>query len=292
MSAQAPPPLFDSALLRARKRRIAACIAKHSFLIERAAQDLAERLEQIDRRFDPVLLTGPHTDILLAALGPLTNRIGRISVMDGRLGHITGDEETLPFAPDSFGAVLSLMSLHWANDLPGTLVQIRRALKPDGLFLGALFGGDTLSELRTALSEAEIEIDNGMSPRISPFIDIRDGAALLQRAGFALPVADRDRVRVTYASALHLMEEVKGMGESNALIERRRAPMKRALLARTNGIYAARFPADGGRVVATFDILTLTGWAPHEDQQKPLQPGSAKMRLAEALGTNETPLKP
>jgi SAM-dependent methyltransferase len=292
MSADAPPPLFDSALLRARKRRNATAIAKHSFLIERAAQDLAERLEQIDRRFEPVLLTGPHADLLLATLPPAINQIGRLITMDGRPGSVAGDEEALPFAPGSFGAVLSLMSLHWANDLPGTLIQIRRALKPDGLFLGALFGGDTLSELRTALSEAEIEVDKGMSPRISPFIDIRDGAALLQRAGFALPVADRDRVRVTYSSALHLMAEVKGMGESNALIERRRVPMKRALLARTNEIYAARFPAGGGRVAATFDILTLTGWAPHEDQQKPLAPGSAKMRLAEALGTSETKLKP
>jgi SAM-dependent methyltransferase len=277
--------------LRARRRRSAAGLAGHSFLFERAAEDVVERLLQIERRFDPVLLHGPHADFLLAALPQAANRIGRIVTMDGRPNGVSGDEEALPFAPGSFGAVLSLMGLHWANDLPGTLIQIRRVLQPDGLFLGALFGGETLSELRTALAEAEIEIDQGMSPRISPFVDVRDGAALLQRAGFALPVADRDPVRVTYASALHLMAELKGMGESNALIERRRTPLKRSILARTNEIYAARFPAGGGRIAATFDILTLTGWAPHEDQQKPLQPGSAKTRLADALGTAEVPIK-
>jgi SAM-dependent methyltransferase len=291
-----PPPgalLFDRALVRVHRRRGAKDFARHRFLFERAAEDIVQRLEQIDRTFDPVLLLGPHATLLEQALAasPLAAaRIGRILAMDGRAGGVCGDEEALPFAPMSFGAVLSLMSLHWTNDLPGALIQIRRVLKPDGLFLGSLFGGETLSELREAFGAAEIEIEGGLSPRISPFLDIRDGAALLQRAGFALPVMDRDRVRVTYPSPLNLMAELRGMGESNALIERRRMPLKRSVLARTIEIYAARFPAKDGRIAASFDIFTMTGWAPHEGQQKPLAPGSAKMRLADALGAVENPL--
>jgi NADH dehydrogenase [ubiquinone] 1 alpha subcomplex assembly factor 5 len=295
MEPMPPIPLFDRALVRLHRRRAAADLSRHGFLLERAAQDLAERLEQIERRFEPVLLHGPHSDFLLNAISARSGacaRLERIISMDGRAGSICADEEALPFAAGTFGAVISLMSLHWVNDLPGTLIQIRRTLKPDGLLLAAFFGGDTLDELRTALAEAEIEIDQGMSPRISPFVDIRDGAALLQRAGFALPVADRDRVQVSYPSALHLMAELRGMGEANALIERRRVPLKRAVLARANEIYGARFPAGGGRIAATFDVVALTGWAPHEDQQRPLAPGSAKMRLADALGTVEGSMKP
>ena len=199
------------------------------------------------------------------------------------------DEERLPFADESLDLVVSTLALHWVNDLPGALIQIRRALKPDGLFMGALLGGSTLTELRQALTEAEAELTGGAGLRIAPFADTFDAAGLLQRAGFALPVADLDRVRVRYAHPLKLIADLKAMGETNALTDRARRPLSRAVLARACEIYAARFAEPDGRVVATFDIVTMTGWAPHPDQQKPLKPGSAKMRLADALGTTEQP---
>ena len=179
------------------------------------------------------------------------------------------------------------LSLHWTNDLVGALIQIRQALKPDGLFLGALFGGGTLAELRQCLTQAEAELLGGAGLRVSPFADVLDGAALLQRAGFALPVADLDRVTVRYASALELIRDVRAMGESNVLVDRARRPLTRPILARTAQIYHERFSESDGRVRATFDIVTLTGWAPHPDQQQPLRPGSAKMRLADALHVKE-----
>jgi SAM-dependent methyltransferase len=276
------PLLFDRNLVRAHRRRAAPGLAGHSFLLERAAQDIAERLHEIERRFEPVLLQGARGGVLEQALAN-----------HPRLGHLIDlphDEEALPFGAGVFEAVLSLLSLHWVNDLPGALIQIRQSLRPDGLFVGTLFGGETLRELRQALAEAEIETEGGLSPRISPFLELRDGAALLQRAGFALPVADRDLVTVTYESPLHLMHELRGMGETNALIERRRAPLKRGTLARALTIYGEKFGTATGRVAATFDLLTLTGWAPHERQQQPLKPGSAKTRLADALGASENPL--
>jgi len=183
--------------------------------------------------------------------------------------------------------VVSLLSLHWANDLVGALIQIRQALKPDGLFLGALFGGATLTELRQSLTQAEAELLGGAGLRVSPFADVLDGAALLQRAGFALPVADLDRVTVRYGSALELIRDVRAMGESNVLYDRARKPLTRPVLARAAEIYHQRFSEADGRVRATFDIVSLTGWAPHPDQQQPLRPGSAKMRLADALHVKE-----
>jgi NADH dehydrogenase [ubiquinone] 1 alpha subcomplex assembly factor 5 len=285
--------LFDRRLMRARRRRSAAGIEAYGFLLTRAADDMADRLGEIERRFDPVLLQGVRGRILERAL-EAHPRLGRRlrAAGDASAGpDLVADEEALPFAPSSFAAVLSLLCLHWCNDLPGALIQIRRALKPDGLFIGTLFGGETLRELRMALAEAETGIEGGLSPRISPFLELRDGAGLLQRAGFALPVADRDRITVTYETPLHLMRDLRGMGETNALIERRRAPLKRATLARALEIYGERFRTPGGRIAATFDMLTLTGWAPHESQPRPLKPGSAKTRLAAALGTKELPLK-
>jgi SAM-dependent methyltransferase len=276
--------LFDRRLVRAHRARSAAGLAAHGFLLERASGDIAERLAEIERRFDPVLLLGLRGGFLERALAGHP-RLGRCLGAD-----LIADEEALPFRAETFEAVLSLLSLHWTNDLPGALIQIRRALKPDGIFIGTLFGGDTLIELRTALAEAEIETLGGLSPRVSPFLGMQDAAGLLQRAGFALPVADRDRVTVTYETPLHVMRELRGMGETNALLERRRVPLRRRVLLRALEIYADRFRAARGRVTATFDIVTLTGWAPHERQQKPLQPGSAKTRLAAALGTSETAL--
>jgi SAM-dependent methyltransferase len=200
---------------------------------------------------------------------------------------VCADEEQLPFADKSFDLIISALSLHWVNDLPGALIQIRRALVPDGLFMGAMFGGETLTELRQALAEAEIECEGGLSPRVSPFADLRDMGGLLQRAGFALPVVDSDRVTVTYGNPLKLMAELRGMGETNALIERRRTPMRRTTLMRAAAIYSEKFGLPDGRIPATFEITMLAGWSPHESQQKPLRPGSAKAKLADVLGTVE-----
>jgi len=200
---------------------------------------------------------------------------------------VTADEEVLPFRDASLDLVVSALALQFVNDLPGVLVQIRRALKPDGLFLAALIGGDTLTELRQSFAAAESEIEGGVSPRVAPFADLRDLGALLQRAGFALPVTDTDRVIVRYDSAFGLMRDLRRMGATNALLDRRRTPLKRATLMRMAEIYAQRFADSDGRLRATFEIVWLSGWAPHPDQQQPLKPGSAQARLADALGTRE-----
>jgi SAM-dependent methyltransferase len=200
---------------------------------------------------------------------------------------VVADEEALPFRDASLDLVVSALALQFVNDLPGTLVQIRRALRPDGLFLAALLGGETLPELRQAMSDAEIECEGGVSPRVAPFADLRDLGALLQRAGFALPVTDIDRVTVRYESVFALMHDLRRMGATNALVERRRTPLRRATLARMSEIYAQRFADADGRVRATFEVAWLSGWAPHQSQQQPLRPGTAKARLADALGTSE-----
>ena len=200
---------------------------------------------------------------------------------------LVADEERLPFAPQSFDLAVSLLSLHWTNDLVGALVQIRRALKPDGLLIAALFGGATLTELRQSLLQAEAEISDGAGPRVSPFADALDAAGLLQRAGFALPVSDVDRITVRYDHPLKLMADLRAMGEASALADRPRRALSRRVLARMSDIYAERFGLEDGRVPATFELITLTGWAPHASQPKPLKPGSAKMRLADALGVAE-----
>jgi SAM-dependent methyltransferase len=200
---------------------------------------------------------------------------------------IVADEEMLPFQEGSLDLVVSALALQFVNDLPGTLIQIRRALKPDGLFLGALIGGESLAELRAAFAEAEAEVEGGASPRVAPFADLRDLGALLQRAGFALPVTDIDRVTVRYESPLALMRDLRRMGAGNVLIERRRKPLRRATLRRLFEIYAEKFSDPDGRVRATFEIVWLSGWAPHESQQQPLKPGSARARLADALNARE-----
>jgi SAM-dependent methyltransferase len=197
---------------------------------------------------------------------------------------VQADEEALPFRNESLDLVVSALSLQFTNDLPGTLIQIRRALKPDGLFLGALLGGETLTELRQSLLAAEEELEGGASPRVAPFADVRDLGSLLQRAQFALPVTDAESVRVTYAHPLALMRELRAMGASNTLLARRRTPLRRATLVRACEIYVERFGLANGRVPATFEMMTMTGWAPHESQQKPLAPGSAKVSLAQVLG--------
>jgi SAM-dependent methyltransferase len=205
----------------------------------------------------------------------------------GRWLAVAAGEEALPFADGALDLVVSALALQLVNDLPGTLIQIRRALRPDGLLLAALVGGDTLTELRQAFAAAESEIEGGISPRVAPFADVRDIGALLQRAGFALPVTDVDRLVVRYASPLALMHDLRKMGAANPMIERSRRPLKRATLQRVLEIYGERFSDGDGRIRATFEIVWLSGWAPHESQQKPLAPGSARQRLADALGVEE-----
>jgi SAM-dependent methyltransferase len=200
---------------------------------------------------------------------------------------VAGDEELLPFADHSFDLAISNLSLHWVNDLPGALLQLRRALKPDGMFIGAMLGGETLFELRRCLMEAEMDLTGGISARISPFAEVKDAGGLLQRAGFSLPVVDSDTLTVTYDSAFKLMADLRGMGETNAGLNRLKRPTPRALLIDAARRYAELYSEPDGRVAATFQVLYLAGWAPHESQQKPLRPGTAQARLADALRTEE-----
>jgi SAM-dependent methyltransferase len=200
---------------------------------------------------------------------------------------VAAEAEALPFAPAVFDLILSPLALHWTNDLPGALVQLRRCLRPDGLLLVSVLGGETLAELRRAFFDAELAVEGGVSPRVSPMADGRDLSGLLQRAGFSLPVVDSDRITVTYADAFALMSELRAMGETNAVRERRRRFTRRATLLRLAELYRTLFGTADGRIVASFEIITLTAWAPHESQPKPLRPGSATARLADALGTAE-----
>jgi SAM-dependent methyltransferase len=287
------PVIVDRDLLRARRRR-ALALGPTSFLLDRVAEDVADRLATVLRTFPCVVDLGTPTDALRRVLAH-SDTVGTIVAADalveptaGRTGlAVAADEEALPFRDGSLDLVVSALSLHFVNDLPGTLVQICRALRPDGLFVAALLGGDTLSELRQAFAAAEAEIEDGISPRVLPFADLRDLGALLQRAGFALPVADVDRLTVRYASPIALMHDLRRMGAANPLVDRSRRPLRRATLARMLEIYGARFADPDGRVRATFEIVFLSGWAPHESQQQPLRPGSARTRLADALGTQE-----
>ncbi|AXK82046.1 methyltransferase domain-containing protein [Pseudolabrys taiwanensis] len=288
------PIIFDRHLLRARRAR-ARKLGPATFLVDRVADDLAERLAAVLRSFDVGIDLGTPTDAVrrAAAAGGKVGTLIAVEpdvVSQGKgFLRVAADEEALPFADASLDLVVSALSLQTVNDLPGTLIQIRRALRPDGLFLAALIGGDSLSELREAFAQAESEIEGGLSPRVAPFADLRDLGGLLQRAGFALPVADSDRLTVRYDNAFGLMRDLRAMGATNVLTERRRAPLKRATLLRMAQIYAERFADSDGRLRATFEIAWLSGWAPHESQQKPLKPGSATVRLADALGTKELP---
>ena len=284
------PLIFDRALLRARRAR-AARLGPATFLLDRAVDDLAERLTAVLRQFDLAADLGTPGDALRRRLA---GQVGAIVAVDADAARLQGerlavvaDEEALPFRDGSLGLAVSALALQFVNDLPGALIQVRRALKPDGLFLAAMVGGESLNELRAAFAEAEAEVEGGVSPRVAPFADLRDLGALLQRAGFALPVTDVDRVVVRYASPVALMHDLRRMGAGNALLDRRRTPLRRATLTRMLEIYAERFADPDGRVRATFEIVWLSGWAPHESQQQPLAPGSARTRLADALGTRE-----
>lgn len=285
---------FDRKLVARHRDRAAPTFGGCDFLAARAAEEIAGRLANTNREFATALDLGCHTGTVgrdaLAPAGVTTIVSADLSpamAVQAPGLRLAADEECLPFAPQSLDLAVSTLSLHWVNDLPGALIQIRKALRPDGLFIGALFGGETLQELRQVLMQAEADCEGGVSPRVSPFADVRDLGGLMQRAGFALPVVDADIVTVRYENAFRLLEDLRAMGETNALNDRRRVPLKRATLIRAAELYQEQFADPDGRIRASFEILYATGWAPHESQQKPLRPGSAAMRLADALKTEE-----
>ena len=283
---------FDRTSLRAHRQRAAGRFAEHDFLLREIGGRLAERLEDIKRDFPRVLDLGAHDGVLARTLkgDPLTaGRIGEIISADisPAFGHQVADEEALPFAEQSFDLVVSALSLHWVNDLPGALIQIRRVLKPDGLFIATVLGGRTLVELRQSLLAAEEEIRGGATNRVSPMLDVIDAAGLLQRTQFAMPVADNDAHTVRYAHPLKLLADLRGMGETAAFADRSAPRLTRGILMRAMEIYAQRFSDPDGRIRATFEFVTLSGWSPGPDQPKPKRPGSATVRLADALGVKE-----
>lgn len=287
------PQVFDRALVRQRQQR-ARGLGPSTFLLDRVVTDAVDRLAGILRRFELAIDLGSPGEALSRALAA-NAQVGTLMALrssadssDATRGcTMVADEEMLPLRDASVDLVVSALSLQTVNDLPGTFVQVRRALKPDGLFLAALLGGGTLSELRQSFAAAEAELEGGISPRVAPFADVREVGALLQRAGFALPVTDVDRLTARYDLALTLMHDLRRMGAGNPLRERRRSMLRRATLMRMAQIYAECFSDPDGRVRATFEIVWLSGWAPHASQQQPLRRGSAKARLADALGTTD-----
>ncbi|MET0446106.1 MAG: methyltransferase domain-containing protein [Pseudorhodoplanes sp.] len=280
------PLIFDRDLLRRRRLR-ALREGPVTFLLDHVATEFIDRLSVVKRSFQVAADIGTPTSVLRDRMREHRLAETIIAIDALATSGIAADEEALPLSEGSIDLAVSALALQWVNDLPGTLAQIRRALKPDGLFLAALLGGETLIELRQAFAVAEAEIEGGLSPRVAPFGDVRELGGLLQRAGLALPVADVDRLTVRYATPFALMRDLRGMGATNSLIARRRTPLKRATLQRMAEIYADRFSDADGRLRATFDVVWLSGWAPHESPQQPLKPGSAKLRLADALRTIE-----
>lgn len=267
------PQLFDRKALELRRKR--AKSAPTDFLRDAAIDDVQERLEEVNRTFKSVAIVGPRSDKWQDAFPTAI---------------FVEDQDTLPFSEASFDLVAHDLNLHWANDPVGQLVQCRRALRPDGLFLGTLFGGQTLNELRSTLAQAEVDCTGGLSPRVAPMAEIRDLGGLLQRAGFALPVADGQNYSVSYQNVFHLIADLRGMAETNVLAERTRTATPKQVFEKAAQIYAENFPAEGNRIQATFELITLTGWAPADTQPKALRPGSASNRLSEALGVVEKKL--
>jgi SAM-dependent methyltransferase len=290
------PTVTDKTLLRRRLTRAVERAAPGvDFLLRRVVDDLAERLAGVERHFGLAIAHG-GLDARLAAALSVTGKVGHVLRLEplpacftpGEVSGAVADEEALPLRPGSIDLFASALALQWTNDLPGALVQIRQALRPDGLFLAAMAGGRTLAELREALFAAETEIRGGASPRVLPATDVRDAGALLQRAGFALPVADAETIRVRYGSMFELMRDLRAMGETSVLAARPRRPAPLRLFTRAAEIYAERHAEPDGRISATFRIVWLSGWAPHSSQQKPLRPGSATARLADALAPGGT----
>jgi NADH dehydrogenase [ubiquinone] 1 alpha subcomplex assembly factor 5 len=288
--------LFDRKLLRGRRARFAHEIEARKFLLAHVAREIAERVEVMLRPFPLALDLGAYHGLLGRRLTELKS-VGEMVYAESVFvfaalcprPSLVCDEDLLPLKDASLNLIVSGLALHRVDDLPGALIQIRRALRPDGLFMAALLGARALIELRQALLEAEAETEGGASPRVSPFADVRDYGALLQRAGFALPVADAETLKVIYPSPRELMREVRALGGGNVLLARSKAPLSRRTLERTEAIYRERHSMPDGRVSATFEIVYLSGWAPDASQQKPLKPGSAAHRLADALHTTEHP---
>lgn len=278
--------VFDRTLVRLRLGRALAA-GYPDFLLARAAEDLAERLDAVLRRFGVAADLGSALPVALPALRAKADTVRRLAEARDPSCDLVGDMEQLPLAAGSLDLAASLLALHAVNDLPGSLIQIRRSLRPDGLFIACLLGGRTLQELRQVLLQAEAETTGGVSPRIAPFADLRDAGSLLQRAGFALPVVDSELVTVRYRDLFGLLRDLRAMGWTNALTQRSRVPLRREVLLRAAALYAEQFADPDGRLRATFEMVWLSGWAPHESQQKPLRPGSAKARLADALGVPE-----
>ncbi|MDP6832822.1 MAG: methyltransferase domain-containing protein [Alphaproteobacteria bacterium] len=290
----APPQVFDRRAVRRHRERAAPGLSGYDFLVGEVAERLADCLPDIKRTFPMALDLGCHTGQVASVLKGRGGiewlaQCDLSPAMVSRAPAAAGprlvlDEEALPFADGRFDLILSVLSLHWVNDLPGTLLQIRRALKPDGLFLCAILGGGTLGELRQSLLAAEVEVKGGASPRVSPFVDPHDAGALLQRAGFALPVVDTDRIVLSYSDPFAMMAELRGLGEANAVAERQRTFTPRAVIDAGARHYFQNHADEDGRIPASFQIITLTGWAPHESQQQPLERGSGQTPLSDALG--------
>lgn len=285
------PLIFDRKRLRQHRDRAAAGFAAHDFLIREAADRLADRLDDVTRQFPVALDLGCHSGQMrqmLAGRGGIETLIESdlslpLQQQNDSPHRLVVDEELLPFREGSFDLALSALSLHWVNDLPGALIQIRRSLRPDGLLLASLFGGGTLRELRQSLELATLEVEGGMAANVSPFVDVRDAGSLLQRAGFALPVVDAEEVTVSYDNLFALMHELRGMGETNVLRQARKSFSRKETFLRAAEIYQQRFADQEGRITATFELVTLTAWVPHPSQQKPSKRGSATASLKDFL---------
>ena len=288
--------IFDRGQVRHQRDRATATFAHHDFLFRELGERLLDRLADVRRAFPLAADLSPYPGVLASLRGAPSVHLGGIETLieTGRARLPVGDasprlvceEEALPFHAGSLDLILSCMGLHWVNDLPGAMVQMRDALRPDGLFLGVMLGGETLHELRQCLMEAELAETGGASPRVSPMVGLRDAAGLLQRASFALPVADAETVTVTYPNALALMRDLRGMGEGNATVARSRRPLGRRVLAHASALYAQRFGEADGRIRATFQALFLTGWAPAANQQQPARRGSGEVSLADIFAPN------
>ena len=292
------PQLFDLSLIARRRQRALKRFGREGeFLLAEATNDLMDRLSMVKRDFALCAEVGGHTGLMAKALVTRagTERVIRLEQIAALMAEdaegIVFDGEVLPLKPQSLDLVVSPLFLHWTNDLPGALIQIRQSLVPDGLFLGSILGSESLHELRVAFLQAESELTGGATPRVAPLPDVKDMGALLQRAGFALPVVDQDRLTVRYDTMFALVQDLRRMGATNALAARSRVPMRRSVLMRAAEIYAETYSDPDGRLRATFQILSLSGWSPHESQQKPLQPGSAKASLASALGDKSQAMK-
>ena len=278
--------IFDRDLIKQRRARALKNFSDHDFLFEWSKNQISDRLMDVTRNFDLALHIGGRCPI--SSKHSKINHLWTMDITDQNAdGYIQASEEFLPFATQSLDMVMSNLCLHSVNDLPGTLLQIRQSLKPDGLFLASMLGGETLHELRQVLTDTELELYGGISPRISPFADKPQMGDLLQRAGYALPVVDSDIITVTYDNVFKLFADLRGMGESNTILARNKTPVGKEFFMRAAQLYHERHSEPDGRIVASFEVIFLLGWAPHQSQQKPLKPGSAKHSLAEALGTNE-----